>query len=160
MVNNGEEAQRVVDAVKYVPMGKRGLAAARASDWGLGSGGLPSYVERANRETFITVQVETREAIEKIDELLQIEAIDMIFFGPSDLSTALDMPGQATHPNIIALIEELGERAQRAGKITGTIGRDGDAMRHWRDRGFQFICTGVNNLFVAGIQSYLDSARG
>jgi len=157
LVNSAADAQQVVDAVKYTPLGKRGLAASRVSDWGLNPGGLPAYVEHANRETFIAVQVETEQAIDNIDEINSINEIDMIFFGPSDLSTALGIPGQATHSDVISLIERLGKRAQEAGKITGTIARDKAALDHWKSHGFQFLCTGVNNLLASGIKSFVES---
>ncbi|MBI1729145.1 aldolase [Candidatus Acetothermia bacterium] len=159
LVNSREEAERVVDAVKYGPIGSRGLAASRASDWGLIPGGLPEYVKHANEETFIAVQVETFEAVENFDHILAVEHIDMIFFGPSDLSSSLGLPGQTTHPKVVTLIEDLGRRTKKADKLTGTIARDGQQVKHWRGLGFQFLCTGVNNLFANGIASYLKEAK-
>ena len=159
MIDSKADAQSVVDAVKYEPIGKRGLAAARVSDWGLSPGGLPEYVKHANNETFIAVQIETSDAVKNLDAILDVDAVDLIFFGPSDLSSSLGLSGQVTHPDVIKLIEDLSARAQSAGKKTGTIARDAQAINHWRERGFQFLCTGVNNLFVNGIQGYLEAAR-
>ena len=159
MIDSAADAQSVVDAVKYEPAGKRGLAAARVSDWGLSPGGLPEYVKQANDETFIAVQIETQAAVQNIDDIINVPEVDMIFFGPSDLSSSLGLSGQVTHPDVLKLIEDLGAKAKAAGKITGTIARDAGAINHWRERGFQFLCTGVNNLFVNGIQSYLDAGR-
>jgi 4-hydroxy-2-oxoheptanedioate aldolase len=159
LVNSKEDAEIVVNAVKYSPVGQRGLAASRASDWGLAPGGLPEYIKHANDELFIAVQIETLEAAEKLEEIASIEAIDMLFFGPSDLSSAMGIPGQTTHPDVISLIEKLGERAKAAGKMTGTIARDGEQINHWRKHGFQFLCTGVNNLLASGIDKYLDGSN-
>ncbi len=159
LVNTKADAEQVVAAVKYVPIGSRGLAASRASEWGMAAGGLTEHVKRSNQETFIGVQVETQQAVDHLDEILAIEHIDMIFFGPSDLSAALGLPGQTTHPDVVALIERLGKRVKDAGKVTGTIARDGQQIKRWRERGFQFLCTGVNNLFASGIVSYLKDAK-
>lgn len=155
LVNSKADAQVVVDAVKYPPAGKRGLAASRASDWGFAEGGISEHAASANEETFIAVQIETLQAAEQLEEIASLDEIDMLFFGPSDLSSALGIAGQTMHPEVITLIEELSERAKAAGKMTGTIARDGEQIKHWRDRGFQFLCTGVNNLLASGIDAYL-----
>ncbi|OGF53274.1 MAG: hypothetical protein A2Z21_01160, partial [Candidatus Fraserbacteria bacterium RBG_16_55_9] len=134
LVNTKEDAQRVVDAVKYPPVGKRGLAASRASDWGLIPGGLASHVKVSNEETFIAIQVETREAVKNLKDILSVEYVDLIFFGPSDLSSSLGLPGQTTHPEVVSLIEKLGKETLAAGKLAGTIARTGEEYRYWQER--------------------------
>jgi len=158
LVNSAEEAQRAVEAVKYPPLGRRGLAASRVSDWGL-SMPLNEYVEWANRETLVAVQIETPQAIENFEEILSVEGVDVLFFGPSDLSVTLGVPGQATHPEVIALIERLGERARRADKWVGTIARTPQEVAHWKERGFQWLCTGIAQLVADGVRGYLRSFR-
>lgn len=160
LVNTREDAERVVNAVKYPPIGKRGLAASRASDWGFLPGGLAEHVKISNEQTFIVVQIETQEAVKNYRDILCVDHIDLVFFGPSDLSSALGVHGQTTHPEVISLIEKLGTQALAAGKLVGTIARTGEEYRYWRDRGFQWLCTGVNNLFASGVQSFLKSIKG
>lgn len=159
MVNTKEEAQRIVNAVKYPPLGKRGLAAARASDWGLSPGGLAKHVARSNQETLIAAQIETLEGIKNFREILSVAQIDVIFFGPSDISSSLGLPGQTTHPKVVSLIEELGAEARAAGKIVGTITRTPEDFQRWRSKGFQWLCTGVNNLIAQGTQGFLQRIR-
>ena len=159
LVNTGADARRVVDAVKYPPIGKRGLAPSRTSQWGLGEGGITQHVEDANRETFIGVQIETHEAVDHFDEIAGTEHVDLVFFGPSDLSTALGLPGQTRHPDVIRIIERMSDQARDAGKAVGTIAQDGEAAQRWRERGVQWLCTGVSGLFAKGVRSYLDDVR-
>jgi 4-hydroxy-2-oxoheptanedioate aldolase len=159
LVNTPEDARRAVDAVKYPPIGKRGLAASRASDWGLLPGGLAEHVKTSNQETFIAIQVETQQAVERFPEILAIEHVDLIFFGPSDLSSTLGLPGQTTHPEVLSRIERLGQQARAAGKATGTIARTAEEYHYWRERGFQWLCTGVNNLFASGVHHYLKGIK-
>lgn len=159
LVNNGDDAQRVVDAVKYPPIGKRGLAPTRTSQWGLAEGGLGQHVEDANRETFIAVQIETHDAVDHFEEIAGTDHIDMIFFGPSDLSSALGLPGQTSHPDVIRIIERLAQHTREAGKAVGTIARDGEGARRWRENGVQWLCTGASNLFAAGAKRYLEDVR-
>ncbi len=159
LVSTPEEARRAVDAVKYPPLGRRGLAASRVSDWGLGPLSLAEHVARSNEETLVAVQVETREALERFDEILAVEGVDLVFFGPSDLSVALGLPGQPTHPRVIEQIERLGARAREAGRWTGTIARTPEDARRWRSRGFQWLCTSVVDLIARGVRAHLDAVR-
>lgn len=159
LVNTGEDAQRVVEAVKYPPLGKRGLAPSRTSQWGLGEGGIGQHVEDANRETFIGIQIETHEAVDQFDAIVATEHVDLVFFGPSDLSTALGLPGQTRHPDVVRIIEKLSQHAHDAGKAVGTIAQNGEAAERWRQNGIQWLCTGTSGLFAKGVRSYLDDVR-
>ena len=158
MVNTKQDAQRVVDAVKYPPIGKRGLAAVRAADYGL-TGTLGEYVEMANSEMLVTIQIETLEAVENFDEIASVDGIDALFFGPSDLSSSLGMPGQARHPDVLALIERLGKKTVEDGMAAGTIARDVEQFAYWRERGFQLLCTGTIALLTRGVKGLLDDIR-
>ena len=75
-VNSPQAAEQAVQSVKYVPRGIRGLAGTRASDWGLAEP-LGAYIERANRETMVVIQIETREAVDAIEEYVDIDGIDV-----------------------------------------------------------------------------------
>jgi 4-hydroxy-2-oxoheptanedioate aldolase len=96
-VNSAAEAERAVRAVKYSPRGTRGLAGSRASEWGLREP-IEAYVERANRETLVVIQVETQEAVDAIDDYLKVDGVDVLFLGPTDLSQSLGHPGDLRHP--------------------------------------------------------------
>ena len=107
MVNTAAQAQAVVEAVKYTPLGKRGLASVtRASRWGVGIN-VPDYVARANEETMVIVQVETQEALDNLDAILAVPHIDLVFVGPTDLSQSFGVPGQPTHPRVVAALEAV-----------------------------------------------------
>ena len=72
----------------------------------------------------------------------------MFFFGPSDLSASLGVIGQPEHPKVLEVLE-----------IYGTITRDAAAYKKWTDIGYSWIVTGVSNLFINGVKSYLDSIK-
>ena len=94
MVNTKEETERVVASTKYRPKEGAGWPVTRASGYGAGMG-LPEYVRMANEETLVVVQVETREALANVGEIAAVDQVDVVFLGPTDLSTALGHPGQA-----------------------------------------------------------------
>ena len=113
MVNSKEEAEMVVAATKYPPLGRRGLAANRATKYGTNID-LAEYVREANQETLVCVQVETTEALARTEEIASVDLVDLVFLGPTDLSSAMGYPGQPTHP-------------AGAGRHRG--GREGDSGR-------------------------------
>ena len=120
LVNTGEQARAVVEAVKYPPIGKRGLAGVRAGSFGILES-MGDYVASANRETLVTVQVETTEALDNLDDILAVDGVDVVFLGPSDLSSSMGYTGQPTHPDVITAIAGAGKRIAAAGKYAGTI---------------------------------------
>ena len=158
MVNTQEQAQQVADAVKYPPQGRRGLAGVRASGFGL-ERPVAEYVHMANEETLVVVQIETTEAMKNLADILSVDSIDVVFVGPSDLSSSLGYPGQTTHPQVLKAIEELGKEIVAAGKAAGTIAADAEAYRRWRDVGFQYLCTGVSGLVIRAGREYLEAVH-
>jgi 4-hydroxy-2-oxoheptanedioate aldolase len=85
-VNTAAEAREVLAAVKFHPEGKRSLAAGTRAAVYDSHGALSEYVKAANEATLVAIQLEDKEAIQNIDELLAVEGIDVFFIGPSDLS--------------------------------------------------------------------------
>ena len=159
MVNTVEQAERVIDAVKYPPIGKRGLAGPRAADYGLGEP-IADYVRRANEETLIALQIETTEAVDNFEAIVVLDHVDVLFFGPSDLSSSLGYPGQTRHPEVLDLIERLTERTLAMGKSSGTITRDVEDYAYWRERGVQWMASGTNPMLARGVRGFLDDIRG
>lgn len=158
MVNTREEAEAVVEAVKYPPQGRRGLAAVRAADYGL-TMSLEKYTLKANQETLVSIQVETLEAVNNLDELLSVDGVDIFFIGPNDLSTSMGYAGQVNHPEVQAMIEKLVRRIHTAGRIAGTTAYNHEALVKAKERGFQYILHSVVPMLTKSAQEYLELAR-
>ena len=158
MVNDAEDARRVVQAVKYPPMGRRGLAFPRVAGYGL-AGPLAEYTVAANEATLIVVQVETEEGIKNTEEIAGVEGVDVVFLGPTDLSVVLGVPGQSNHPKVREVIEQLAERIAATGKIPGTIARNVDDYNHWRPRGIQYFLASATTFLGQVASSYIKSIR-
>ncbi|MEE8518542.1 MAG: aldolase/citrate lyase family protein [Dehalococcoidia bacterium] len=156
MVSNGADAKRVVDSVKYPPMGRRGLAAVRANRFGL-EGPHGEYMERANAETVVIVQIETMEGIEHADDIVATDGVDVVFLGPTDLSVALGVSGQGKHQIVLDTIEALATKITEAGKVAGTIARSPEEYGYWRDRSVGLVLTGANVLLAQATKQYVDA---
>ncbi|MEA3402405.1 MAG: aldolase/citrate lyase family protein [Armatimonadota bacterium] len=134
MVSSGEEAEAVVYAAKYPPRGGRSSGGARLAFLG------DDYREAANDNTLVAVMIETRRAMGNVDEIAQVDGVDCIFIGPSDLSLSLGCErGSEEHEEALAHILE---RATAAGKPAGMpCGSPEDAMRR-AEQGFTLIHAG------------------
>ncbi|QEG00116.1 5-keto-4-deoxy-D-glucarate aldolase [Stieleria maiorica] len=94
-VSTVEKAEMLVDAVKFPPLGDRGIDnAGLDADFHIHD--PDHYTQWANRETFLCVQIETPEGVANIDAIAAVEGVDMIFVGPGDLGLRLRQSGQMT----------------------------------------------------------------
>lgn len=158
MVNNRAEAEAVVQSVKYPPQGKRGLAGVRAADFGLKMP-LGDYTVMANQETLVSVQVETVEAMNNLDEILSVADIDVFFIGPTDLSASMGYVGQSNHPEVQATIEKLVQRIQAVGGAAGTIAYNHEELARAKGRGFKYIVHSIIPMIAKSGKDYLGFAR-
>ena len=120
-VDTKEEAQAVVNAVKYAPVGNRGLCPiTRGAAYGYYLSPA-DYTVDANRETVIAIMVETKTGLENMDEILTVDGIDIIAIGPSDVSASYGFPGQPDHPVVKAAIQEAAKKVVASGKQLCTL---------------------------------------
>jgi 2-keto-3-deoxy-L-rhamnonate aldolase RhmA len=158
-VNTAADAREVIRAVKYHPLGQRGLAAGTRAAVYDAHGSMADYVRAANDATLIAIQLEEREAIENLEELLQVPDVDVFFIGPSDLSQSMGHPGNPKAPAVAEAINKSFDRIVAAGKIPGTpatLDNVGDVLR----RGVRYIYNHVPRLLAASAKAFLEKARG
>lgn len=157
-VNTGADARRVLEAVKYHPLGLRSLAAGTRAAVYDSHGTLADYVAAANNETLVAVQLEDREAIDNIDELLKVDNIDVFFIGPSDLSQSMGHPGNPKAPAVAEAIDSSFRKMIAAGRTPGTPAT-ADSLRGVLDKGVRYIYTHLPRLLSSSAKSYLGHAR-
>jgi 2-keto-3-deoxy-L-rhamnonate aldolase RhmA len=158
-VNTAAEARDVLAAVKYHPAGKRGLAAGTRAAVYDSHGTLADYVKAANEATLIAIQLEDREAIENIDELLKVDDIDVFFIGPSDLSQSMGYPGNPKAPPVAEAIESSFRKMVAARRTPGTPAT-AENVRETIDKGVRYIYTHLPRLLSGSAKAYLKNARG
>jgi 2-keto-3-deoxy-L-rhamnonate aldolase RhmA len=141
MVNSANEAVKVVKSSKYALEGKRSVGLSRAHKYG---GGFKEYVESANRDLVIMIQIEHIEAVKNIDEILKVEGIDSVFIGPYDLSASMGLTGQLAHPEVKSAINLIKEKCRAAGKPYGIFGMTAEPMASELHDGCTFLLCGVD----------------
>jgi 4-hydroxy-2-oxoheptanedioate aldolase len=160
MINSAAEAIAAVDAAKYQPQGKRGLAAARAARYGQV---LPfsyaAYTEKSNAETMVIVQVETPAAIEALPEIVKVPGIDVIFIGPTDLSNALGHPGDFGHPEVQAAYDRVIGTVEKSDKTLGVLATTTEASLEWRARGARYLLCVIEAIMGPAVRAFLKTIR-
>lgn len=160
-VSTPEKAQMLVDAVKFPPVGDRGLDGAGLDSDFLHQGG-EAYVDAANRETFLVVQIETPAAVECVEQIAAIEGIDGLFVGPGDLGLRLRRC-QSTQ-SVEEAIERVASAAAQAGKAWGCPAADPEQVRALHDQGARLIAYGGDfRMVMEGLRKHgneLESIYG
>jgi 4-hydroxy-2-oxoheptanedioate aldolase len=117
------EAEEFVRWAKFAPRGSRGLnVGGRDADYTHKP--LARFVDDANRQTFVAVQIETLGALDDVEAIAAIEGVDLLFIGPADLSLALGVVGQFHHERLWEAIERVAAAARAHGKAWGALVTD------------------------------------
>lgn len=158
MVNGPTDAQRAVAAALYPPHGRRGLAGVRAAGFGLRES-VADYAASANDEMLVIVQIETMEALVNRDAILGVPGIDVVFFGATDLSSSMGIPGQTRDERVVNAIAEAGKAVMDAGLVAGTIVGTAEQAVEWQERGFRYIATNFASLAGRAMQAFVEGAK-
>ncbi|QAX31136.1 aldolase/citrate lyase family protein [Leisingera sp. NJS204] len=147
IVESADQARELVRACHYPPKGLRGVGAtaARATMFGT----VSEYIQTADQEVCLLVQVENRAGMAALDEILQVEGIDGVFIGPADLSTDMGHQGNSAHPEVRAAIADAITRIKAAGLAPGILGTTDEATRAYADMGAQFLAVGIDVMVLA-----------
>lgn len=147
MVQSAEEAAAAVAAVRYPPTGIRGVgsALARSSRWNR----IPNYLERANDEMCVLVQIETPRGVDALEAILAVDGVDGAFIGPADLSASMGYLGQPEHPEVTRTIDAAIGRIVKSGKAAGILHSGVTQARHYLSLGATFVAVGVDAVLLA-----------
>lgn len=155
-VESRHDAQRAVAAAKFPPDGERGVAGTtRANDYGKD---FDEYVDGANDETLVVVQIESPAGVDAVDEILSVEGIDVAFVGENDLSAAMGHPGEKDHPDVAAATAAVKAATERHGVVPGIGGRTPENARERIDNGYRFFLLGADLTFARdGVGRFQDA---
>jgi 4-hydroxy-2-oxoheptanedioate aldolase len=138
-VQNADEARKAVAAARYPPRGIRGVAVVpRANDYGR----VQNYHRNAHLDTCVLAQVETKIALKEIEAIAEVEGVDGIFIGPSDLAADFGHLGNPKQPDVQAAIAEAARRIRAEGKSAGTLTANADDTEALFDLGYNFVAVG------------------
>lgn len=137
-VETEETARHVVDAVKYAPLGKRGV--------GLGGAHTDyqqpeplDYFEEANENTTVICQIESTQGVENVEAIAALDGVDCVWVGHFDLTQSMGIPGQFQDPRFLDALAKVVEAARKHGKSAGIQPSNMAAAEQWIDLGFNVI---------------------
>lgn len=137
-IQSVEDVKNIVRWCRYPPIGERGVALARQHTF-FEAGDTAETMAQLNEEVLIALQIEHRQAIDSLEEILSVPGIDVAFIGPSDLSVSLGKPGQADDPIVVEAVQRVidvcGEKGVIPGIHTGSVEKAG----YWIERGMKMI---------------------
>lgn len=147
MVDCAAQAEAIVSALRYPPAGRRGVGAAlaRAARWGQ----VPGYLQRANDEICLIVQVETVTALRNLEEIVNVSGVDGVFIGPSDLSASMGHLGDPGHVEVTTAIHDALGAISRADKFAGVLCTDPGMAPGYIASGARFLGVGTDTLVMA-----------
>jgi len=137
-VKTAEEAMLAVASCTYPPKGIRGFGPRRAVRYGAAD--TFEYIDAVPDNVWKIMQIEHVDAVDNLDEILSVEGVDAIVVGPFDLSGSLGLLGQTSHPDVMRLMDRIGETAIKHKKPFGvSIGYNPVAIAQWIKRGINWI---------------------
>lgn len=151
------QAEQAIRHLRYPPAGDRGIATYnRAHGFGL----YPERLDTANDRIISILQIESRQAVEGLDEIAGVPGIDVLFIGPRDLSHDIGVPGNTAAPAFQNALKQVLDAADAAGLATGILAPDVAAASRYADQGLRFIGIGsdASLLTLAGKQA-VDSVH-
>lgn len=153
------EVEQLVEAVRYPPVGKRGIAPVRANNYLLGSMGQADYIQMANEQIMILPQIETKSALDNLESIVDVQGVDGFIVGPRDLSMALGFRDGPNHDEVRSTVYRIFDIVREAGLPVGTTAVNGQEAKQWADHGAQIILPSINGLLRAGSTAFWQGAK-
>lgn len=159
MVESADQAREAVKSVLYPPQGVRGIGAALARASGYNS--IPDYLQSANDEICLLLQVESRAGLEALDEILAVEGVDGVFVGPADLAADMGHLGKPGAPEVQAAVVDALTRIRAAGRAAGILTSDRALAKGYADLGVEFLAVGSDaGVLVSGLRNLAKAFKG
>jgi len=142
-----EQVEFIIESTKYYPMGLRGMATRNVhTSWGKYKGS--ELTAKLNQETMIVLQIESKKAVENLEQLIAVPGVDAAFIGPNDLSQTLGLPGDPSHPEVQKYVDRTLEICRKANMPCGVHTFDAESAKKWIQRGMRFMALGNDAMWL------------
>jgi len=158
-VNSAADLRAFVQAVKYPPLGKRGFGFVRANEYLQGAMTQAEYVQFANEQILVLPQIEDRDAIDALAEMLTVEDVDGFIIGPRDLAMSMGYYDGQSHDEVKQAIGGAVDKIRKAGFIVGTTAATGDQARALIDRGVLFCLNTFGSLLKSAATDFMKGRQ-
>ena len=142
-VRSAKEASEIVSWARFHPLGTRGVNRCGV-DGRYGTMPMAEYMERANAETLVAIQIERADAVEDVEKIAAVPGVDVLFIGPADLTQSFGAPGQWNHPKFLSAVKRVAQAAKAAGIHWAILPPSVDFARHCVDLGCRMLSIGLD----------------
>ena len=145
-VETVDQVAKLIQWIKYPPVGRRGIGVARAQGYGHD---FEQYIETWNEKSILLIQIESMAAVENIDRLLQFDDVDGVMIGPYDLSGSLGIPGQIDSELVQSASQRVVESCKKHNKACGThlVSPDSQSIQSALKAGYTFLAL-ASDVFI------------
>jgi 4-hydroxy-2-oxoheptanedioate aldolase len=153
-VNTVKECEQLVAAMKYPPLGNRGLGPVRAAQYMMK---MPQveYVKFANENVLVLPQIEDIAAMKNLKKMANTEGVDGFIIGPRDLAMTMGFYDGPAHPEVNKVIDEIFDIVLGAGKIIGTVAGTAEQAKALTDKGATIILNSVQGLLATSAKVFI-----
>ena len=145
-VNSADEARTIVALAKYPPDGEHSVGLGRAQGYGLN---FADYIASANAQTVVLVQIEHKNAVANVDQILQVQGIDALFIGPYDLSGSMGILGQVSDARVVAAIDKVRSACARTNRSFGIFCATAEQASAAITAGARIVAVGTDLMHMA-----------
>jgi len=157
-VRSVEDAKRLVSALRYPPHGTRGAASgSRAANYGF-TQTARTYFQTVEHTVAMTL-LEDPEGYDDVERIAAVPGIEVLCLGTGDLSVALGVPGEKTHPRVLDCIEKARAAAGRHGNVLNAAVGDRASLEWAKGIGSRMLLTSGAGIASAGGRAFLETAR-
>ncbi len=157
-VSEVSEVAALVSAIKYPPMGNRGLGPVRAWDFGLGKMPQAEYVTFANEQTLVLPQIEDMKAVNNLEALCKVPGLDGFIIGPRDLAMSMGFYDGPAHDEVKRTIDHIFEVVLAHNLIIGTTAATGEQAKALIGKGAKIIMNYVGGMLAQSIKAFRPPA--
>lgn len=158
-----DDVERLVTSTKFPPRGNRGFGSPFPMEKFHHSITTPDYLLQANDALITIVQIETKSALDAVDEIAAVDGVDVLLIGPFDLGNNIGHPilDGTMHANLVQAIDSIKAAADKHGKRTGIYCTSGEQSRQFSEKGFNMISIAADMLALpAYLVNTLKEAKG
>lgn len=158
-VASSADARAVVGFSKYPPAGHRGFSPfTRAGEYSAAN--AQELAKTANGNTLLTVHIESKEALDQIEDILSVKELDILFLGRYDISKSLGVAGQVDHPDVLSALKNAAQKINKAKKFAGTIVTNDDQLGRALDDGIKYITYSIDcDVLSASYRKIINSFK-
>jgi len=159
-VESPELLERAISWTRFPPMGVRGFGL-QPTHLGYENRTMSEIIAHMNEHVMVVLQIETKTALERVDELLAVPGVDAVMVGPADLSVSLGVPGDFENPKMIDAIGKIRDACNRHGVAPGLHMRSLKLAQYWRDQGLTFLsCNSEIGFLLEKAKETVAALRG